>query len=122
MPLVAASRALDNFLALAWEIEIHAPPSLLQLAPTIAVDHDLSAAYDAHYLALSQFLGRESWTDDQRLLQHVEARLPYVRPLAEFTSAESRGPRTSALGSGRGQFPAAPVPRIRPRRPTGRGS
>jgi predicted nucleic acid-binding protein len=88
MPLVAASRALDDFLALAWEIELHAPPGLHQLALTLAADHDLPAAYDAHYLALSQLLGCEFWTDDQRLLQQVGDRLPYVRALAQFTSAE----------------------------------
>ena len=49
---------------------------------------DLPAAYDAYYLALSRVLGREFWTDDQRLLQQVGDRLPSVRPLADFTSAE----------------------------------
>ena len=88
MPLVAATRALDDFLALAREIELHAPPGLHQLALTLAADHDLPAAYDAHYLALSQLLGCEFWTDDQRLLQQVGDRLPYVRALAQFTSAE----------------------------------
>ena len=88
MPLVAATRALADFLALAREIEIHAPPGLHQLALTLAADHNLPAAYDAHYLALSQLLGCEFWTDDQRLLRQVGNRLPYVRPLAEFTAAE----------------------------------
>jgi predicted nucleic acid-binding protein len=89
MPLAVARRALDDFLALAWEIEIHAPPGWRQLSLVLAADYDLPATYDAHYLALSQLLGGEFWTDDRRLLQHIGDRLPYVRTLAEFTAEES---------------------------------
>ena len=40
--------------------------------------------YDAHYLALSQLLGREFWTADQRLLRQVQGALPFVRWLGDF--------------------------------------
>ena len=89
MSLVAAGRALDDFLALTSEIEFHAPPGMHRLALTIAADYDLPAAYDAHYLALAELLGCEFWTDDRRLLQQVGDQLPHVRALAGFNLAES---------------------------------
>lgn len=88
MPLVAARRALDDFLALARELEFHAPPGMHQLAFALAADLNLPAAYDAHYLVLAELLGCEFWTDDQSLLRQTRDRLPYVRPLAAFTLAE----------------------------------
>ena len=36
------------------------------------------AAYDAHYLALAEWLGGEFWTADGRLVQAVQAGLPWV--------------------------------------------
>lgn len=82
MSLVAASRALADFLAAS--IEFRSPPGLHQLALQIADDHSLPAAYDAHYLALSDLLGCEFWTADVRLLQRVQRALPFVRWLGDY--------------------------------------
>lgn len=86
MPLVAASRALADFLS--FDIEIHAPSGLHQLALTIADANGLPAAYDAHYLALSELLGCEFWTADRRLLQRVQGALPFVRWLGDYVSPD----------------------------------
>jgi predicted nucleic acid-binding protein len=39
----------------------------------------LPAAYDAHYLALADWLGGEFWTADRRLAKAVGEALPWVR-------------------------------------------
>ncbi|MGH2618268.1 MAG: type II toxin-antitoxin system VapC family toxin [Thermomicrobiales bacterium] len=80
--LVAARRALEDFLA--FDIEIHSPPGVHQLALNIADAYGLPAAYDAHYLALSDLLGCEFWTADRRLLQRVQGALPFVRWLGDY--------------------------------------
>jgi predicted nucleic acid-binding protein len=50
----------------------------------IANEHDLSATYDAHYIALAQGLGCDLWTADRRLMNALSGRLPFVRDLATF--------------------------------------
>lgn len=82
MSLVAARRALADLLA--SRIEIHSPPGMHQVALQIADDHDLPAAYDAHYLALSDLLDCEFWTADVRLLRRVQKALPFVRWLGDY--------------------------------------
>jgi predicted nucleic acid-binding protein len=82
MSLVAGRRALADVLA--SNIQFHSPPGMHQLALTIADDHDLPAAYDAHYLALSDLLGCEFWTADVRLLRRVQGALPFVRWLGDY--------------------------------------
>jgi len=44
----------------------------------LAQELNLSAAYDAHYLALAEQFGAEFWTADQRLANNVSSRLPWV--------------------------------------------
>lgn len=82
MSLVAASRALADFLA--SSIEFRSPPGLHQLALAIADDYGLLAPYDAHYLALSDMLGCEFWTADVRLPRRVQRALPFARWLGDF--------------------------------------
>jgi predicted nucleic acid-binding protein len=38
----------------------------------------LPAAYDAHYLALAEWLGGQFWTADGRLARRIQASLPWV--------------------------------------------
>lgn len=86
MSRIAARRALADLLAA--RIEIHSPSGMHQLALDIADDHDLPAAYDAHYLALSELLGCEFWTADVRLLRRVQTGMPFVRWLGDYTLAD----------------------------------
>lgn len=54
------------------------------LALTVADAQNLSATYDAQYIALAEQLGCEFWTDDRRLVRQVSATLPSVRWLGDF--------------------------------------
>jgi len=80
-----AEQLLAGFLAL--PIEFHSPPGMHQLALRIAHTYDLPAAYDAHYLALSQLLDCEFWTDDIRLLRQVREHRPVVRWLGDYVAS-----------------------------------
>ena len=52
-------------------------------ALALANQFDLSATYDARYLALAEREGCEYWTADQRLWNAVKTHLPWVRWLGE---------------------------------------
>jgi predicted nucleic acid-binding protein len=80
--LIDATMLLDDFLKL--PIEFHNPGGLHRPALVLADALSLPAAYDAHYLALAEYLGCELWTDDQRLLRQVGDRLPFVRWIADY--------------------------------------
>jgi predicted nucleic acid-binding protein len=47
----------------------------------------LSAAYDAHYLALAEREQCEIWTADARFLRAINGKLPWVHSLADYQSA-----------------------------------
>lgn len=71
-----ASQALE--VALNLNIRLYGDAELHQHALTLARQLTLPATYDAHYLALAQRLGAEFWTADRRLVQAVQATLPWV--------------------------------------------
>lgn len=54
------------------------PSELHRRALRLARRLSLPAAYDAHYLALADWLGAEFWTADQRLARAVQGELPWV--------------------------------------------
>jgi predicted nucleic acid-binding protein len=85
LSLTVATGHLDDFLA--FPIEFHNPAGLHRRALALAYTHDLPATYDAHYLALAEFLGCELWTDDQRLLRQVGDSLPHMRWIGDFPVA-----------------------------------
>lgn len=64
--------------ALALPLHLYDDPSLHQRALDLAERFSLPAAYDAHYLALGEWLGGEFWTADRRLVQAVQAESPWV--------------------------------------------
>ena len=80
--LTEATGQLDKFLA--FPIEYHNPVGLHRRELALADAHDLSATYDAHYLALAEHLGCELWTDDRRLLRQVGSSLTFVRWIANY--------------------------------------
>ena len=77
-----ALRLLDQFLS--FSVALRNPPGLHRLALKIAADYGLSAAYDAHYVALAQTAGCDLWTADQRLLRELGGRLSFVRAITEY--------------------------------------
>jgi predicted nucleic acid-binding protein len=64
--------------ALALPLELHGGPDLHWRALELANRFSLSAAYDAHYLALAELLEGEFWTADGELARAVESALPWV--------------------------------------------
>ena len=64
--------------ALALPLELHGGPELHWRALELANRFSLPAAYDAHYLALTEMLEGEFWTADGGLARAVQAFLPWV--------------------------------------------
>lgn len=64
--------------AIRLPIDLIIDSSLHAEAAEIAIEFDLAAAYDAHYLALSERLAAEFWTCDKRLYNSVHHSLPWV--------------------------------------------
>jgi predicted nucleic acid-binding protein len=68
--------------ALALPIELSHSKDLHTNAFRLAQKFDLSAAYDAHYLALAEMLGAEFWTVDKQLYNTLEKyRLDWVKTI-----------------------------------------
>ena len=65
--------------AFALPIQLYRETAMSTEALVIASRFTLPAAYDAHYLALSERYGVELWTTDRRLFNTVTASLPWVR-------------------------------------------
>jgi len=74
----ASSVRLALKAALSLPLRLHGDVSLHQRALGLAERFSLPAAYDAHYLALAEWLGGDFWTADRRLVQAVQAELPWV--------------------------------------------
>jgi predicted nucleic acid-binding protein len=65
--------------ALSLPLQLFGEVALHEHALDLAEQFALPAAYDAHYLALAEWLGGEFWTADLRLVQAVQVDLPWVR-------------------------------------------
>jgi predicted nucleic acid-binding protein len=73
----AARLALRATVAL--PVRLFGELGLHQRALDLAGRLSLPAAYDAHYLALAEWLDAEFWTADRRLVHAVQDDLPWVR-------------------------------------------
>ena len=85
-----AQSTLERLLAMTvvlWPLEDAAQRSLSRRALNIAAQYDLSATYDAHYLALAELMDCSVWTADERLLRQLNGRLPRVRSLESYQPA-----------------------------------
>jgi predicted nucleic acid-binding protein len=71
LPTTAVNKAL--LAALAFPIELSGGSWLHQQAKVLAKTYNLPAAYDAHYLALSEQMDIDLWTADARLFQAVQS-------------------------------------------------
>lgn len=74
----SASVQLAFKAALALPLQLHGEADLHWRALDLAERLSLPAAYDAHYLALAEWLGGEFWTADRRLAHAVQPSLPWV--------------------------------------------
>ncbi len=64
------------------------PAQLYERAFEIAHTYQLPAVYDAHYVALAEILACDLWTDDQRLLNTLDKKLPFVKWIGEYQLSE----------------------------------
>jgi len=81
MSASSARRALKA--ALSLPLRLCGEADLHQEALAPAERFSLPAAYDAHYLALSERLGAEFWTGDRRLVQAVASTLSWVHSVGQ---------------------------------------
>jgi predicted nucleic acid-binding protein len=65
--------------AFALPVRLYGEEQLHRRALALAERFSLPAAYDAHYLALADWLGGEFWTADRKLVRAVGGELPWVR-------------------------------------------
>lgn len=75
-----ALACLDQLLD--FDIVMIQDPALSRRALELALEHDLPATYDAHYLALAERSGATLVTADRRLVRRIEDALPWVKELA----------------------------------------
>lgn len=85
-----ADELLADFLE--YPIELIAPEGLYRRALMLADILGLPAVYDAHYLALSEMLDCQFWTDDGRLIRALGPSLPVVRRIGDYTGGTSGVP------------------------------
>jgi predicted nucleic acid-binding protein len=71
LPPAAVEKAL--MAALALPIELLANTDLHARAREIAVKYNLPATYEAHYLALAEWMDIELWTADMRLIKALKS-------------------------------------------------
>lgn len=76
--LTAEEATLTLRYALSLPIQLTSDEHAHERAFGIAARFSLPAAYDAHYLDLSEHLGLEFWTADKRLANAVGHALPWV--------------------------------------------
>jgi len=76
--LEEAEQALD--VALSWPIQIVEPTDELQRkAFDLATRFNRPKAYDAQYLAVARLASCELWTGDERLVNAVAGKLPWLK-------------------------------------------
>jgi predicted nucleic acid-binding protein len=74
--------ALRN--ALGMKVTLLDPPGLSERALELAVRFSRPAAYNAHYLALAEYLQCPFWTADERLCNAIHSAFPYIQWLGNY--------------------------------------
>jgi predicted nucleic acid-binding protein len=70
--------------ALGMNVALLDPPGLSEQALELAVRFSRPAAYDAHYLALAEYLRCPFWTADERLYNATRSDFPYIQWLGDY--------------------------------------
>lgn len=84
-----AEQALSYVLSNTVEIDVPQDYALNIRATQLAHEYSLSAAYDAHYLALAERENCEYWTADVKLLNATSKKLTWVRNLHDVLDHHS---------------------------------
>jgi predicted nucleic acid-binding protein len=89
LPHTDAEQLVQHFDTL--PISLRTPLYLHRRALDVAETYGLPAVYDGCYIALSQRLGCDFWTDDERLLNTLRNRLPFVRWIGSYVLPPNDG-------------------------------
>lgn len=82
---ISQSDADDRFEKfLSYSLSLKSVDHLHMQALRLCDQHGLPAIYNAYYVLLAQQFGCDLWTDDQRLLNALDGRLPFVRWIGDF--------------------------------------
>jgi predicted nucleic acid-binding protein len=81
-----AEEALTRFLA--FKVTLVSPATLHRDALDLAAAYTLPATYDAHYLALAQYLECDLWTYNQRFLKALGGQVALVRSLQAYQDGD----------------------------------
>ncbi len=81
-----ARQALEDVLLPELELNFLEYTELSKRALTLAQQYNLSAMYDAHYMALAEYKRCEYWTADTRLCNAVGGKFPWIRRLSDYQS------------------------------------
>lgn len=84
VPLSLSEAATALRLFLSFPVELTMPSELHRRALELSDTCGLPAVYDAHYLALAQMLDCEFWTADQKFVNALEGKHPFVRWLGDY--------------------------------------
>lgn len=77
-----ADELLSAFLD--FSVSLATPAGLYESALRLAEQFDRPTIYDTHYVALAQIAGCDLWTADMRLLNALDGRLRFVKPLDAY--------------------------------------
>ena len=77
-----AERAALAFLD--FTVQVAFQPALHRMALDLASQFNRSTVYDTYYVALAAEAGCDFWTADEKLVNVLSGRLPYVKLLANF--------------------------------------
>jgi predicted nucleic acid-binding protein len=80
--LEESRQALER--ALVFDIRYLEPPNFHQRSFDMAHRLNQPVTYDAHYLALAEYLACEFWTADERLANAVQGTFPWVKWLGQL--------------------------------------
>lgn len=72
-----------------YRVRLLAPAALSERALILADDHNLTAVYDAHSIALAELAGCDLWTADQRLIRSLTDPLPFVRFIGDYADGQT---------------------------------
>lgn len=73
-----------------YPLDLHMDAALLARVYQLASGFGMVRAYDAQYLALAERLDCEFWTIDEKLVNTVNAALPWVKFLGSWTLPQNK--------------------------------
>jgi predicted nucleic acid-binding protein len=77
-----AEELLERFLG--FSVDLSFPAGLHARSLSLAHQFNRPTVYDTHYIALAEIAGCDLWTADERLVNALGGRLPFVKLLSAY--------------------------------------